>query len=165
MYVLGHVGLTVAAVRAADREADLRLPALLSLLPDLVDKPVAVLLPGLVHESTRNFAHTLLAASAVLVLLLAARRRLGNPLLLWACYAGHLVLDRMWLTDGPVILLWPLLGPFPAWSPFRPPTPHLFAYNLTGEALGLTALLVLARRGALRRPPRASPCSSSGPRA
>src|ERR1700722_14790985 len=146
MYPFGHIGLTVAAVRAVDRETDLRLPILLSILPDLVDKPVAVLLPALVHGNARNFGHTLLAAAAVLAFLLARRRSFGKPLLLWACYPGHLLLDRMGLNEGPLIFFWPFLGPFPYWSAENPPTPHLWTYNAVGEALGLGIVLGLAWR-------------------
>ena len=146
MYFFGHVGSTVAAVRAVDRETDLRLPILLSILPDLIDKPTEILLPGLVNGNTRNFGHTLLGAAAALAILLALRRRLGNPLLLWACYAGHFLLDRMWLNDGPTIFFWPLLGAFPRWLPDSPGTPYLMAYNIAGEALGLVLVLALARR-------------------
>jgi hypothetical protein len=149
MYILGHTMLTVAAARVVDRKIDLRLPVLLSLLPDLLDKPTGVLLPALVNGNTRNFGHTLLGASVVLAILLAGRRRLGNPLLLWACYAGHFLLDRMWLGNDLTILCWPLLGAFPPWSPYGPPTPHLMPYNLAGETLGLGLLLYLTRS---RRP-------------
>ena len=146
MYLFGHVGSTVAAVRAVDRETDLRLPILLSILPDLVDKPTGLLVPGLVNGNTRNFGHTLLGASAVLAILLAWRRRPGSSWLLWACYAGHLFLDRMWLNDGPTILFWPLLGPFPRWLPDSPGTPYLMTYNIAGEVLGLVVVAVLVRR-------------------
>lgn len=154
MYIFGHIGLTVAAVRAVDRETDLRLPILLSILPDLIDKPTAVLLPALVNGSTRNFGHTLLGASAVLAVLFARRRRLGHPLLLWACYAGHFLLDRMWLNDEPAIVFWPLLGAFPHWTPTSPRTPHLMMYYIIGEALGLGIILTLARRYRLFERPR-----------
>ncbi|MFI5360974.1 MAG: metal-dependent hydrolase [Elusimicrobiota bacterium] len=153
MYLFGHVGLTVAAVRAVDRETDLRLPILLSMLPDIIDKPVAVLMPAVVHWNSRNFGHTLLGAAAVLAILLA-NRRLANPLLLWSCYAGHLVLDRIWLNDGPAIFFWPFLGAFPRWSFDSPPTPYLFTYNIVGETIGLGILLSLARRHRLFGAPR-----------
>ena len=154
MYLFGHIGLTTAAVRAVDRETDLRLPILLSVLPDFIDKPIGVLLPALVNGNTRNFAHSLLGASVVLAVLLARRRRLGAPLLLWGCYAGHLLLDRMWLNDGPIIFFWPLLGAFPQWSPYNPQTPYLMAYNVVGEMLGLGIVLGLAWRHRLFERPR-----------
>lgn len=146
MHILGHTMLTVAAARAVDLKIDLRLPILLSLLPDLLDKPIGVLLPALVNGNTRNFGHTLLVSSVVLVALLASPRRLGNPLLLWGCYAGHFLLDRMWLGNDLTILCWPLLGVFPPWSPDGPPTPYLMPYNIAGEALGLALVFRLARR-------------------
>jgi hypothetical protein len=142
MFILGHVGITAAAVRAVDRETDLGLPMLFSILPDLIDKPLFLLAPALANGSTRNVGHSLAGAAAVLAILLALRPRIGRPALLWACYAGHLLLDRLWLVDGPVVFFWPLLGRFPHWSP---KTPHLLAYNLAGEAIGLAFLLGLLR--------------------
>lgn len=154
MYIFGHTGITAGAVRAVDRDADLRLPIALSILPDLIDKPIALLCPALVNGNTRNFAHTLLGTIVVLAVLLARPRRPGKTLLLWACYAGHLVLDRMWLTDGPIILFWPFLGSFPRRTRWTPKTPHLLAYDLAGEAAGLLILVGLARRHRLFDRPR-----------
>src|SRR5687767_2722561 len=110
MYVLGHLGFTAAAVRLADRRRPLVLPLALALLPDVVDKPVRLLLPGLVNRNTRGFGHTLAGAALVLALLWAVRRRVERPVLLWLCYLGHFVLDRMWLHSDPRVLLWPALG-------------------------------------------------------
>ena len=36
MYVLGHIGLTVAAVRRLERDVDTRWAALLALAPDIL---------------------------------------------------------------------------------------------------------------------------------
>lgn len=151
MYILGHVGLTVAAARALDRREDARLAMLLAILPDLVDKPLAVL--PVTHGGTRSFAHSLLGAGAMLALLLA-RRRPRSALLLWSCYAGHMLLDRMWTDRNLVILFWPLLGGFPPRDPDSPGTPHLLAYNAAGEVLGLALLCLLARRWRLHEPER-----------
>jgi len=140
MYLLGHLGLTAAGLRLSGRDLPLRWAFLMALLPDLIDKPVRALWPELVNHNTRGLAHSLGGALVVLAVLIAAARR---PLLLWACYLGHFVLDRMWLHDGPRILLWPLLGPFP------PPVGEVevmrrfWRYNLAGEAAGLSLLLFL----------------------
>lgn len=154
MFILGHVGCTIAGVRSIDPDADLRAPAFFAVLPDLLDKPAAYLLPHVVHGNTRSFGHSLLGAALVLAVVCAARRRLGCPLLLWACYAGHFLLDRMWLEPGPTILLWPSLGAFPTHLPEGPKTPHLFLYNAAGELVGLSVLILLARRHRLHERPR-----------
>lgn len=159
VYILGHVGLTAAAAHALDRRLDARLPMLLAILPDLVDKPLAIL--PVTHHGTRSFAHSALGAGAVLGLLLA-RRRPRTALLLWGCYAGHLLLDRMWTDRNLMILFWPLLGGFPPRDPEAPGTPHLLAYNVAGEALGLALLLVLARRYRLFEPRRLGAFARSG---
>lgn len=144
MFVLGHVGVTVAGARLAGGKADLRLAALLSLLPDIIDKPLRELMPVLVSRNTRSFGHSFLGAAAVLLVLLALRRRRGDAALLWACFAGHLVLDLMWLGEGPATLLWPLLGPFPPPSRELELMRPVWMYNVAGEALGLGLLLAAA---------------------
>jgi membrane-bound metal-dependent hydrolase YbcI (DUF457 family) len=153
MYVLGHAGITAWWARAVDERADLRAPMLLSLLPDVIDKPLRYVLPSLLQGNSRGLAHTVLACALVLALCLAKARPVKRALLLWSCYAGHLFLDRMWLSEGPVIALWPFLGPFPPWVPGQH-TPHLLAYNLTGELIGLLLLVSL-----LERRPLTSACS------
>ena len=137
--------MTAAAARAVDREVDLRWAALLAVAPDAVDKSVAWLAPALVHHNTRNFGHTLLGALAVFAALTALRRRVRLPALLAACYAGHLVLDLMWLNDNPAVLFWPLLGPFPPTAHDPVLNQRLFLYNLFGELAGLAALIALVR--------------------
>lgn len=146
MFVLGHVGLTLLGVRQFDRDLDPRGPALLAIAPDLIDKPIAWLAPGLVHHNTRGFGHTLLVALLLLATFAWARERLVRPWLLWCCYAGHFVLDRLWLWDNPAVLFWPLLGPFPAPQLTGFLSSRAFAYNLVGEAAGLAALAYLWRR-------------------
>jgi membrane-bound metal-dependent hydrolase YbcI (DUF457 family) len=142
MFALGHIGLTVAAAAALDREVDLRWAALLSIAPDLIDKPIALLAPSLIHE-TRSFGHTLLAALLVLVAIRALSPRLKSPLILWCCYAGHLVLDRLWLESYPVVLFWPFLGRFPK-EHITSSSREMMIYNLAGEAVGLVMLLSMA---------------------
>ncbi len=144
MYIFGHSGLTLAAARALDREADPRWAVLLALAPDLIDKPVRLLLPSLVNHSTRGFGHTLLFSLVVLAALLAWKRRPKPALVLWACYAGHFLCDSMWREDNPVILLWPLLGDFP--RPVRGPfLSGIMLWVVVTEVAGLIYLVRLAR--------------------
>lgn len=158
MYILGHSAITASAANAADRDMDLRAAAALSLAPDLIDKPVHLLFPALVNGSGRSFAHSALGALgalAVLALLLARRPSLRRPLLLWACYLGHFLLDRMWEHDNPKIVLWPLLGPFPTQLPgVGPGDGAVLGYNLAGELIGLALILRLSRLHRLYERPR-----------
>ncbi len=78
-----------------------------SILPDLIDKPLAAIL----HLSGRMWAHTLLFLAAILVLSLWPALR-G---LRWVGFgdAVHLLVDLIW--QEPMVALWPLLGvAFPA---------------------------------------------------
>jgi membrane-bound metal-dependent hydrolase YbcI (DUF457 family) len=153
VFAFGHAGLTIAAVRAADREADLRWAVLASWAPDLVDKPARVLFPALVHRNTRGFGHTLLFSLLVPAGVLLWKRSPRTALVLWGCYLGHFLLDSMWLPPSPAVLLWPLLGEIP--DPVRGSMlSWLTLWNVAGEVAGLIVIDRLARRHGLYRPDR-----------
>lgn len=117
MFPLGHAGITLAAWRLRggrlDPEPlDVPLWALLgAVLPDLVDKPVALFL--LDGGSGRLLAHTALFAVAWAAAWTLLRRR-GPPTAAGPAGAvafgvgAHLVLDRVFL--DPRVLLWPAYG-------------------------------------------------------
>lgn len=88
------------------RRADYRLIALAAILPDLIDKPLAIF--AFPHwNATLLFSHTLLAHLGVWGLAAATGRlRRGLPYLL--AFSGHLVADRIW--RFPRTLFWPLRG-------------------------------------------------------
>lgn len=139
MFVFGHAGLTLAAARAVDREIDPRWAVLLALGPDLVDKPIRLLLPAFSNHNTRSLGHSLALSLAVFAGLLIWKRRPKVALVLWACYAGHFLLDSMWLYPSPIVLLWPMLGDFP--RPIRGPMlSWLTLWNVLGEFAGLVFL-------------------------
>jgi hypothetical protein len=107
MLLLAHVGLTLAAGRIF-RRTNLAFLALGSMLPDIIDKPLGQLLYGS-PAMGRTFAHTLLFLLLISGLALYLRDvRLAS---MSGGVLTHLILDSMWAS--PIILLWPLLGPFP----------------------------------------------------
>lgn len=139
MFVFGHAGLTLAAARRIDREVDPRWAVLLAWAPDLIDKPVRVLLPQFANHNTRSIGHTAALSLVVFAGLLLWKRRPKIALLLWACYAGHFLLDSMWLHPSPIVLCWPLLGDFP--RPIRGPMlSWLTLWNVSGELAGAALL-------------------------
>lgn len=83
-----------------------------AILPDLLDKPLALLVPG-IFGGGRTIAHSLLFISLVLIAgLLVWRYR--HTLLGLACACGilsHQVLDALW--NVPATWFFPLFGPFP----------------------------------------------------
>jgi len=110
MLLFAHVGLTLATARLNNR-LDLLFLALGSMIPDIVDKPLGLLVFGTPNMG-RTFAHTLL----FLIILTAISLRLQDMRcvsLTWGVLV-HLILDSMW--SSPVILLWPILGGFPSAS-------------------------------------------------
>jgi hypothetical protein len=151
---LGHTGITAWIGRRLDGDADLRAVALAAILPDLIDKPIALLCPGFANGWTRLVAHSLpaLALFSATVLLLSGRR----GLLLALAYALHLLADLNF--DEPQTAFWPFLGVVPT----RNPIPWLDRYTLklgtaylvAGEIVGLTCWLALwrERRRATRLP-------------
>ncbi len=149
------VGAETAALALAKR-VDCRVLLLGAILPDLIDKPLGVLILGSVFSYGRIFAHTVLFAAALFALggfLFLARGKTWG-LALAAGSATHLVLDQMWLT--PSVLFWPLLG----WSFPRHDTslwllqvfrnlvanPSTYVTETIGIFILLQFLVVLARR-------------------
>ncbi len=107
MLLFAHVGLALASARFLSR-VSLAFLVLGSMLPDIIDKPLGLIVFGSPNMG-RTFAHTLLFLMLLSALCLYSRDiRLFS--LTWGVLI-HLSLDFMW--DSPQILLWPLLGPFP----------------------------------------------------
>ncbi len=171
MIFAGHIGLTLAIAKygpraIADMSRRVRPPSgshtfrpswverlddraliLGSVLPDVVDKPLALFIsPTLVGHSLRNYGHTLVFAILVLAaaVALAALVKRQWPIVLALASAGHLVLDMMWYSHR--ILLWP----FPA-STFSPrfihewgPDPDLL--YVVAEAAGIVVICYVGYR-------------------
>jgi hypothetical protein len=107
MLLFAHIGLAIASACFLSR-VSLAFLALGSMLPDIIDKPLGLIVFGSPNMG-RTFAHTLLFLMLLSALCLYSRDiRLFS--LAWGVLI-HLSLDFMW--NSPQILLWPLLGPFP----------------------------------------------------
>ncbi len=163
MFPLGHLGLTLALVLVARRgftdfRVDYRLLLVGALLPDLIDKPLSLVL----GVAGRNLAHTFLFTLTLtfFFLILRSRPTLRSRAALWVTFllafaigsGTHLLLDRMWAL--PEILLWPFLGlPFPL-EPFgllNLLEAYQDPYVLIGDAVGAAVLGYMAWRHRLYR--------------
>ena len=165
MLLAGHIGMTLAAAKYVPRiigdvnrrfspprgaktptqpwteRLDDRALIVGAMLPDIVDKPLALFLaPALVGHSLRNYGHTLVFAVLVLAVAvtLAALMKRQWPLTLALASAGHLVLDMMWFSHR--ILFWPFTT-----SDFSPRYihewgPHADPIYFGAEALGLVVI-------------------------
>ena len=118
---LWHIGMTVLIARYVFRDAamDLRWLALGSILPDVIDKPIASILLNDTFHTHRIYGHSLLfLAVGMVVALLVTRRGATSRKAAFAAVLGlfvHLVLDGAW--TSPDAFLWPLFGwSFPAMS-------------------------------------------------
>lgn len=152
MFVLGHAGISVGAVAAVDRRADLRWVPFFALLPDLLDKPICALLPGFANGWSRTLGHSLVGLAVFTVVSAAVARK--RAWLAVVPYALHFVLDRMWREVDRPVLLWPFLGSLP---PHDPPYAHWWdrfeePWQLGGELVGLAALAFLVARARLWEP-------------
>jgi membrane-bound metal-dependent hydrolase YbcI (DUF457 family) len=107
MLLFAHLGLTLALGRFL-RWVDLGFLALGSMLPDIIDKPLGLVVYG-TPAAGRTFCHTLL----FLLVLIALAFYLKDVRLASVSVGvtAHLGLDFMW--QSPVILFWPMLGKFP----------------------------------------------------
>lgn len=114
--ILGHAGISLGAAQLLERVVlkgrrglDFRFLLVGSLLPDMIDKPVALFLFEDVFRSGRIMGHTLLFSLVLLGMGLWRYRR-GSAFLLSIGVGSllHLVLDEMW--RQPAVLWWPVLG-------------------------------------------------------
>lgn len=139
-----------------DPGVDLRFLILGALLPDLVDKPLTLLVLSDSLDTSRAHAHTLLFAVAVLLLAMLLTRRgttaRKRAVVLAVGVMTHLVLDAMWVDQE--TFLWPLFGfDFPP-GPSRT-VGELLANALTDpvviaqEVVGIAYLTWLWRRADL----------------
>lgn len=157
-----HVGGTVWIFRYVfkDPAVDLRALALGAIFPDLVDKPLSLLITP-EPATTRLYAHALTFAMVGLaVAVLGTNRGTAWRKRSVAFAVGllvHLLLDAMW--TAPETLFWPVFGfEFAAsgaptvgqWlvEPFTDPIAAVL------EALGLAYLIYLWHRAGLRDPER-----------
>jgi inner membrane protein len=118
MYLLAHTGITVGAARVVEQAVnrpwfrlDYRFILLGSLLPDIVDKPLGIVIFPEAISNSRTFLHTLIFL-AITVLLGVFIYRWKNAL--WGfCIAfgvlTHFIMDAMWME--PVTLFWPFIRP------------------------------------------------------
>ena len=110
MLLFGHIGITLGVAWLIESKLrvkiDYRQIAIGSLLPDMIDKPVGMIL--LPINNGRIFGHTLLFLLILLIISLKYRKFL---FLSFASFL-HLIEDEIW--NEPETLFWPLLGEFPA---------------------------------------------------
>jgi len=131
MFVFGHIGFTWGGVvllsglprwpvpfgsrlhrwgrRLPNAAIDYRFVIVGSVLPDLIDKPLGVMVLRDELGNVRTLGHSLLFVFLLLMASVGFRGGLRRALSLMAAgSAAHMVLDRLWMdTDT---LFWPLLG-------------------------------------------------------
>ena len=152
MHPLGHMTVAVGTVwigsrllgRSSDaarrivNRIDYRLVLLGSLLPDLIDKPLAwFLLHDYLDGNGHTYGHTLLATLIIILpgLLLLVRRADPRVLAMGIAMLSHLAVDPT--NHSPENLLWPLLG-----TDF--PQVTLLGSKMTVVTESISALMLLA---------------------
>jgi membrane-bound metal-dependent hydrolase YbcI (DUF457 family) len=153
--ILWHLGATLLLARYVFRDArmDLRWVALGSLLPDLIDKPIAAVLFNDTFETHRIFSHALITPVVALFVVLAltdrgsVARRAAIGVVIGAMF--HLILDGAWI--DPEAFLWPFFGfdfPRVVDSAIVPLLSRMVQSPMVwiGEGLGAAYLVYLWRR-------------------
>jgi hypothetical protein len=150
LLVLGHVATATLACRALDRKVDLRWVVFFTLLADLVDKPLGLVVFRETINNGRVWFHSISVNLLVTLLLVLGRKPGVYALALWL----HQACDRMW--TRPWVALWPLTGAFAyrdldfedwLYSVFGP-------YNVVSEIAGFAVLTAFAWSHRLYRPAR-----------
>ena len=124
MLILGHIGCALAATqtgeavyrktarRGLDATAklmDYRLLVIGAILPDMIDKPLSLLVLSELFDATRLIGHTLMFPLLIFVVWrLGLGHRINFLLPLAIGSALHLLLDGMFTL--PSTLLWPFMG-------------------------------------------------------
>ncbi len=140
----------ISRIQAGIGLIDYRLVLLGSLLPDIIDKPVFLLIGGSASLSGRDYAHTLLFNLALFVSgMVLFRYRKPGLLIISLSSFMHLILDQIW--NSPVVLLWPLLGPLPhgetsGWLADRFQGLFLYPQVYIPEIIGLLVILLFTYR-------------------
>lgn len=149
MLPAGHIEYTWGALNLLQRkaglfeDADYRVVALVALLPDLIDKPLSLLV-FTDSKTSQGLAHTLLVHLLVSLIVFVWWRK-GFVYAL--AFNGHLLADRIWLY--PRTLFFPFIGwQFEPWRFMGSPEAMLDAYAeivtypliITLESIGLVIL-------------------------
>ena len=118
MYLLAHTGITMGAARVVEKavnrpsfNVDYRFVLLGTMLPDIVDKPLGIVIFPEAIANGRTFLHTMIFLVMTILLGLLIYRWKNS---MWAfCIAFgvfmHFIMDAMW-TD-PITLFWPFIQP------------------------------------------------------
>lgn len=112
MLLLGHVGLTLGLARVLSHDIDVRWIAVVSILPDLIDKPLRYwLAPAFTQGNTRTVGHSLTMLVLCLVGVYLGRRHIRAAWVVALLLPVHIILDGMWwFPELRVSLLWPWAG-------------------------------------------------------
>ncbi len=117
MLLFGHIGITLGVFLGISYFAprlkaiiDLRYLAIGALLPDLIDKPLGMIIFASTISNGRMIAHTLLFSLTLFLigLCLYDKRKDIRVVTLASGSFFHLMEDHMWISTQ--TLLWPLLG-------------------------------------------------------
>ncbi|BAI60971.1 conserved hypothetical protein [Methanocella paludicola SANAE] len=114
MLFFGHIGITLGVFLViffiVKGNVDYRLVIIGSILPDIIDKPLYLLLYGTMPESGRFLGHTILFVLILigLAIVVYRDRRYAGLFALPVAALLHIIQDEMW--EAPRSLFWPLMG-------------------------------------------------------
>ncbi len=159
MLILGHAGITLGIFWFLEEKVglrfDYRIVVLSALLPDIIDKPLGMIILPL--NNGRIVGHTIIFVLALLFVGLRYR----SFLIISLASMLHLVEDEMW--NEPETLFWPLMGNFPreeygglyeyvktTASEYIPSLSHTFIFEVVGAFIII--LFLIKHRHELQQP-------------
>ncbi len=114
MLFFGHIGITLGVFLIiffiVKGNVDYRLVIIGSMLPDIIDKPLFLLLYGTIPESGRFLGHTIVFVLILIVLsmIVFKDRKYAGLFVLPVAVLLHIIEDEMW--KAPRTLYWPFMG-------------------------------------------------------
>jgi len=157
MIFFGHTGITAAIINKFEKSAgrdkkfsiDYRYVLIGSVLPDIIDKPLEMIVNHAFPPHGRMYAHTLLFAAILMIIGMIYNFKYKNVFIFGVCSFIHVLIDGMWM--DPKVFLFPLFG-------FNLSGPNVYnhelvmssifqsyAYLIIGELLGIYLLYRFAK--------------------
>lgn len=114
MLFFGHIGITLDVILLfcfiLNRQPDYRIVILGSMLPDIIDKPLYLLLYGTMPENGRFMGHSIFFVLLLIgiSLVIYKKYKYAGFFVLPAAVFLHMLEDQMW--NAPRAFLWPFTG-------------------------------------------------------
>lgn len=162
MLLFGHIGITLGVFFGASffvprlkTMIDPRYLVIGALLPDLVDKPLGMIVFASTISNGRMISHTLISSLTLFLIGLYLYNKKSDIRVITLALGSffHIMEDQMWIT--PQVLFWPLLiwrfpkdptanGSQLLFTLFKESITPEFSYDFIPEIIGVVVIVILA---------------------